>query len=87
MLSTSEAAIFSSCGRSSTSESRIAKSGLRISSGHSMVCSRIARSRTRSTARVSFCRSATLTMAIRSVSISASRSSAYGLAALESGSR
>ena len=53
----------------------------RISSGHSRVCSTITLSRTRSTASDSRCRSATLTTAIRSVSFSASRSSAYGLSA------
>ena len=44
-------------------------------------------SRTRSTASDSRCRIATLTTAIRSAASSASRSSAYGLAAVASGSR
>ena len=86
-LSTSDAAIFCSCGRRSTSASRISKSGSRTSSGHSIVCSTIALSRTRSSAIVSRWRSATFTTAIRSVCTSASRSSAYGLAAFGSGSR
>jgi hypothetical protein len=50
--------------------------GSRTSSGHSIVCSTIALPRTRSSAMLSRCRSATLTTAIRSVSTSASRSSA-----------
>ena len=43
----------------------IEKSGCRISSGHIIVCSTITSSRTRSTATVVRCRSATVTTAIR----------------------
>ena len=86
-LSTSDAAMVSSCGRRSTSASRMSNSGSRTSSGQSMVCSTMTLSRTRSRASISRCRSATRTTAIRSVCTSASRSSAYGLAALASGSR
>ena len=65
----------------------MSKSGSRISSGHSIVCSTITLPRTRSTAMLSRCRSANRTTAIRSVCTDASRSSAYGLAAFASGSR
>ena len=70
-----------------TSPDSIEKSGLRISSGHIIVCSTITSSFTRSTAIVVRCRSATVTTAIRSASSSAWRSRAYGLAPVFSGSR
>ena len=70
-----------------TSPVSIEKSGFRISSGHIMVWSTITSSRTRSTATVVRCRSATVTTAIRSASWRACRSRAYGLAPDFSGSR
>ena len=68
-LSISDCAIASSCGRSSTSSSRMSKSAARTSSGHSRVCRTMTLSRTRSTARLSRCRIATLTTASRSVGL------------------
>ena len=74
-------AMASSCGRTSTSSSRKSNSAARTSSGHSIVLSTSTPSRTRSVASCSRWRSATLTMATRSESVSASRSSTYGLVA------
>lgn len=85
--STRELAMASSAGLTVTSASRIGKSAARTSSGHRSVCKQITLPRTRSTAMDSRWRSATLTTAIRSASSSAPRSSAYGLAAVLSGSR
>ena len=79
--------MLSSCGRTAISASRMGKSAARTSSGHSSVCRQMTSSRTRSTAMDSRWRSATLTTAIRSVAASAPRRSAYGFAAVFSGSR
>ena len=70
-------AIFSSAGLAAPSASaRPANSGLRTSSGHSIVCITMTSSRTRSTATVIRVRIETVTTAIRSAALSASRSSA-----------
>ena len=63
------------------------KSGVRTSSGQSIVLSTSTSSRTRRVANCSRWRSATLTIATRSASASASRSSTYGFVAWPSGSR
>ncbi len=67
-------AIFTSAGF--TSPASTLKSGLRISSGHIIVCITITSSLTRSTPTDVRCRSATVTTAIRSASSRAWRSSA-----------
>ena len=73
-VSTSMLAIFTSAGL--TSPVSTLKSGVRISSGHIIVCSTITSSLTRSTPTEVRCRSATVTTAIRSASSSAWRSRA-----------
>ena len=85
-VSTSSEAIFFSWSFASSAGSTL-KSGSRTSSGHSIVCITITPSRTRSTASVMRCRSDTVTSATRSVSTSASRSSAYAFVPALSGSR
>src|SRR5690242_20908580 len=86
IVSMSEAAIFSSCDRTSMSSSRKAKSGLRTSSGHSRVSSVMTPSLTRSAASASRWRSATLATATLPEASRASRNSTYARAPACSGS-
>ena len=85
--SMSDDAMASSWARGAMSSSRKSKLAARISSGQSMVLSTSTPSRTRSVASCSRWRRATFTMATRSDSSRASRSSTYGLVATPSGSR
>ena len=70
----SRSAIASSCLVALPSSSSVAKSGLRISSGHNIVCMRMTPSWTRSTAIVMRVRIETVTTATRFSFSSASRS-------------
>ncbi|CFS29156.1 Uncharacterised protein [Mycobacterium tuberculosis] len=89
--STTWPAILSSAGLISTFWSSTGKSGSRISSGHSNVCtiitSRLPKSLTRNAASLVLLRSVKCTIAIRSVSASVLASSTYDFDDFESGSK